>query len=434
MVFDPDEIAQIVEESIGTSAMFAARFRECAARALLLPRRDPRRRQPLWQQRQRAAQLLDVAREFADFPVTLEAARECLQDVLDVPGLVALMREVAGRRVRVVEVETARPSPFARSLLFGYVGAFLYGDDVPLAERRAAALSLDATLLGELLGRVELRELLDPDVVVETERRLQWLDGSRTLRDAEDLVELLRVLGDLSTAECEARGARPEWLAELAASRRVVAVRIAGEPRWILVEDAGRVRDALGVALPVGLARGVPGAGGRPDRRPGGPVRAHPRAVHRGAVRGPVRARRVRGRAGAQAARGHRPGDRRRVHPGRAGRTAARALAREWCDTEVLRLLRRRSLAALRREIEPVPPARAGRVPAPLAAGGRVRRAAPRRSPPRWSSCRASPSRPRPGNGWCCPARVADYTPAYLDELCASGEMVWAGAGLDPRW
>jgi len=186
VAFDPDEIAQIVEESIGGSAMFAARFRECAARALLLPRRDPRRRQPLWQQRQRAAQLLDVAREFADFPVTLEAARECLQDVLDVPGLVGVMRDISARRVRLVEVETTRPSPFARSLLFGYVGAFLYGGDVPLAERRAAALALDSTLLGELLGRVELRELLDPDVVTETERKLQWLDGSRTLARGRD--------------------------------------------------------------------------------------------------------------------------------------------------------------------------------------------------------------------------------------------------------
>ena len=175
VAFDPDEIAPIVEESVGTSALFAARFRECAARSLLLPRRDPRRRQPLWQQRQRSAQLLDVAREYADFPVTLEAARECLQDVFDVPGLVGLMREVAGRKVRLVEVETPRPSPFARSLLFGYVGAFLYEGDAPLAERRAAALALDSTLLGELLGRVDLRELLDPAVVAETEAQLQWL-------------------------------------------------------------------------------------------------------------------------------------------------------------------------------------------------------------------------------------------------------------------
>ena len=254
VAFDPDEIAQLVEESIGTSAMFAARFRECAARALLLPRRDPRRRQPLWQQRQRAAQLLDVAREYADFPITLEAARECLQDVLDVPGLVGLMRDIAGRKVRLVEAETQRPSAFARSLLFGYVGAFLYGGDVPLAERRAAALALDSTLLGELLGRVELRELLDPEVVAETERRLQWLDGSRTLRDAEDAVELLRMLGDLSGPECLARGVQLDWLAELARAKRIVEVRIAGEPRWIVVEDAGRVRDALGVALPVGVA------------------------------------------------------------------------------------------------------------------------------------------------------------------------------------
>ncbi len=225
VAFDPEEIAQIVEESIGGSAMFAARFRECAARSLLLPRRDPRRRQPLWQQRQRAAQLLDVARDFADFPVTLEAARECLQDVLDMPGLVALMRDVAARRVRLVEVETQRPSPFARSLLFGYVGAFLYGGDVPLAERRAAALSLDATLLGELLGRVELRELLDPTVVVETERRLQWLDGSRTLRDAEDTVELLRVRG--RSVHCGGNGARCPGGVAGRARRRTEGRRIA---------------------------------------------------------------------------------------------------------------------------------------------------------------------------------------------------------------
>ena len=147
-----------------------------------------------------------MAREYADFPITLEAARECLQDVFDVPGLVELMRDLGSRKVRVVEVETPRPSPFARSLLFGYVGAFLYEGDAPLAERRAAALALDATMLGELLGRVELRELLDPVVVGETERRLQWLTGERRPRDAEDAAELLRLLGDLSTVEAEMRG------------------------------------------------------------------------------------------------------------------------------------------------------------------------------------------------------------------------------------
>ena len=166
----------------------------------------------MWQQRQRSAQLLDVAREYADFPITLEAARECLQDVFDVPGLTELMGQLTSRKVRMVEVETHRPSPFARSLLFGYVGAFLYEGDAPLAERRAAALALDTTLLGELLGRVELRDLLDPAVVAETAHRLQWLAAERVLRDAEDTAEMLRIVGDLSTMEAVERGARAEWL------------------------------------------------------------------------------------------------------------------------------------------------------------------------------------------------------------------------------
>jgi ATP-dependent Lhr-like helicase len=429
VAFDPDEIAQIVEESIGGSAMFAARFRECAARSLLLPRRDPRRRQPLWQQRQRAAQLLDVAREYSDFPVTLEAARECLQDVLDVPGLVTLMRDVSARRVRLIEVETHRPSPFARSLLFGYVGAFLYGGDVPLAERRAAALSLDATLLGELLGRVELRELLDPTVVVETERRLQWLDGSRTLRDAEDAVELLRIVGDLSIVEAAARGAREEWLADLIAARRVVPVRIAGEERFVVVEDAGRVRDGLGVALPVGVAHAYL----EPVPDPISDLVARYARTH-----GPFTATACAARFGLgvfvveQALK-------RLAAIGRvtAGEftpieVAGALVGSEWCDTDVLRLLRRRSLAALRREIEPVPPA----VLASFL--------------PRWHQIGQSTARGTeavaaaleqlqgaaiPASAWerlVLPARVADYSPAYLDELCASGELLWAGSGSIP--
>ncbi len=431
VAFDPEEIGQIVEESIGTSAMFAARFRECAARSLLLPRRDPRRRQPLWQQRQRAAQLLDVAREFPDFPVTLEAARECLQDVLDVPGLVALMRDISARRVRLVEVETQRPSPFARSLLFGYVGAFLYGGDVPLAERRAAALSLDATLLGELLGRVELRELLDPSVVVETERRLQWLDGSRTVRDAEDTVELLRVVGDLSTVEALARGAREEWLTELAAARRVVSLRIAGEERFVVVEDAGRMRDGLGVALPVGLALAYL----EPVADPIGDLVARYARTH-----GPFTAAACASRFGL----GVFVVEQALKRLAATGRVAAgeftplevggAVIGSEWCDSEVLRLLRRRSLAALRREIEPV-------APAVLAA-----------FLPRWHQVTQSGPGARgteavaaaleqlqgaviPASAWerlVLPARVADYSPAYLDELCASGELVWAGTGSIP--
>ncbi|MGA9614653.1 MAG: DEAD/DEAH box helicase, partial [Mycobacterium sp.] len=184
-VFDADEIDPIVTAEVGGSALFASRFRECAARALLLPRRNPGRRSPLWHQRQRAAQLLDVARKYPDFPIVLEAVRECLQDVYDVPTLAGLMTDIAARKIRVLETQTATPSPFAASLLFGYVGAFMYEGDSPLAERRAAALSLDSTLLAELLGRIELRELLDPDVVAATGRQLQHLSADRAARDAE---------------------------------------------------------------------------------------------------------------------------------------------------------------------------------------------------------------------------------------------------------
>lgn len=208
-VFDADEIDPIVTTEVAGSALFASRFRESAARALLLPRRHPGRRSPLWQQRQRAARLLEVARKYPDFPIVLETVRECLQDVYDVPILVELMARIAQRRVRVAEAETAKPSPFAASLLFGYVGAFMYEGDTPLAERRAAALALDGTLLAELLGRVELRELLDPDVIAATSRQLQHLAADRVARDAEGVADLLRLLGPLTEDEIAARAARP---------------------------------------------------------------------------------------------------------------------------------------------------------------------------------------------------------------------------------
>ena len=200
-IFDVDEIDPIVTAEVGGSALFASRFRECAARALLLPRRHPGKRSPLWHQRQRAAQLLDVARKYPDFPIVLETVRECLQDVYDVPTLAGLMGDIAAHKVRVVETETATPSPFAASLLFGYVGAFMYEGDSPLAERRAAALALDPTLLAELLGRIELRELLDPDVIAGTGRQLQHLSADRAARDAEAVADLLRLLGPLTADE-----------------------------------------------------------------------------------------------------------------------------------------------------------------------------------------------------------------------------------------
>ncbi|GAB2919600.1 ATP-dependent helicase [Micromonospora polyrhachis] len=420
VAFDPDEIAQLVEESVGGSAMFAARFRECAARALLLPRRDPRRRQPLWQQRQKASQLLDVARDHPDFPITLEAARECLQDVFDVPGLVMLMRELASRRVRLVEVETSRPSPFARSLLFGYVGAFLYEGDAPLAERRAAALALDSTLLGELLGRVDLRELLDPAVLAETERRLRWLTDDRRPRDAEDAVELLRLLGDLSDAELTERGVQSEWLTELAQTRRILPVRIAGEQRWVGIEDAGRLRDALGVALPVGVAEAYLA----PVADPLGDLVARYARTH-----GPFPAAACAARFGLgvfvveQALR-------RLATTGRvvSGEFSPDRAGAEWCDAEVLRLLRRRSLAALRREIEPVSPrALADFLPRWQQVGASSRGVEAVAAAVEQLQGVAVPASAL--ERLVLPARVADYSPAYLDELCASGEVVWAGSG-----
>ncbi|MFY1633188.1 ATP-dependent helicase [Solwaraspora sp. WMMB335] len=424
VAFDADEIGHLVEESIGGSALFAARFRECAARALLLPRRDPRRRQPLWQQRQRAAQLLDVAREFADFPITLEAARECLRDVFDVPALVGLMQDLSTRRLRLVEVETVRPSPFARSLLFGYVGAFLYEADMPLAERRAAALALDSTLLGELLGRVELRELLDPAVLAESSRQLQWLGTHRRPRDAEDVAEMLRVLGDLTDPELVDRQVDPRWLDELARTRRVLRVRIARQQRWVVVEDAARLRDALGVALPVGIA----------DAHLAAVVDPLADLVARYArTRGPFATADCAARFGLGVAVVEQT-LRRLAATGRvvAGEFTPTRAGVEWCDAEVLRLLRRRSLAALRREIEPVPAAA-------LAA-----------FLPRWQQVTGTGGAALRGidgvanaveqlqavavpasalERLVLPARVGDYSPAQLDELCATGEVIWAGAG-----
>ncbi|MFD0659323.1 hypothetical protein ACFQZ3_20725 [Thermocatellispora tengchongensis] len=345
-VFDADEIEQIVVEELGGSALFAARFRECAGRSLLLPRRSPGKRTPLWQQRQRAAHLLGVAGAYGSFPVVLETMRECLQDVFDVPGLVRLMRDIAARRVRVVEVETGQASPFAASLLFHYIGAFMYEGDAPLAERRAQALALDTSLLAELLGQADLRELLDPDVIADTERELARLD--RPLRDAEDLADLLRSHGPLVPADVSVREGDPAWLEELERARRAIRVRVAGQEQWAAIEDAGRLRDALGTPLPVG----VPLAFLDPVADPlGDLVARHAR------TRGPFAAASAAARFGlgvavvADALR-------RLAATGRVvgGEFRPGGRGEEWCDSGVLRLLRRRSLARLRKEVEPVPP------------------------------------------------------------------------------
>src|SRR4029453_17191314 len=243
IVFAADEIDDLVTQEVGGPALFPPRFREGAARALLPPRRDPGRRPPVWQQRQRSAALLEVAAKYPSFPIVLEAVREVPQGVYDLPALVALMGSVDRREVQVVDVATHAPSPFARTLLFGYVAQFMYEGDSPIAERRAAALALDQGLLAELLGRAELRELLDPEVLAEVEAELQRLAPDRRARDAEGVADLLRGLGPLSTSEVAERCTTESvadvrgWLATLADSRRAVVVRIAGEERWAAIED-----------------------------------------------------------------------------------------------------------------------------------------------------------------------------------------------------
>ncbi|WP_199443304.1 ATP-dependent helicase [Umezawaea beigongshangensis] len=423
VLLDPEEVEQVVVAEVGGSALFAARFRECAARSLLLPRRDPRRRSPLWQQRQRAAQLLSVASKYESFPVVLEAMRECLQDVYDVPGLRELMGDVRARRVRVVEVETPSPSPFARSLLFGYVGMFLYEADTPLAERRAAALSLDSTLLAELLGSEAIRELLDAEVVTEVELALQRLAPDRHARHAEDAADLLRFLGDLTTAEAAERGVRPEWLDDLVAQRRVLRVRIAGEERFLPVEDAGRVRDALGVALPVG----VPEVFTEPVPDPLGDLLGRYARTH-----GPFPALEAAARFGLGVA----------VVTGVLERmSGAGRLVRgelrpggthtEYCDAEVLRRLRRASLARLRSEVEPVEPAALGRFLPSWHGVSRRLRSAPTADDV-LSVVEQLAGAPLPASAvesLLLPARLPGYSPALLDELTASGEVTWTGCG-----
>ncbi|GAA2877678.1 ATP-dependent helicase [Nonomuraea rubra] len=427
--FDAEEIEQIVTEELGGSAMFASRFRECAGRALLLPRRTPGRRSPLWQQRQRAAHLLGVASQYASFPIVLETMRECLQDVFDVPGLVQLMRDIAARRVRVVEVETSQASPFAAALLFHYVGAFMYEGDAPLAERRAQALALDTTLLAELLGQADLRELLDPDVISDSERELARLD--RPLRDLEDLADLLRSHGPLLAPDVSVRGGDPAWLEELERSRRAIRVRVAGEEQWAAIEDAARMRDALGVPLPVG----IPHAFLEPVADPlADLVARHAR------TRGPFHAGTAAARFGLGVAVVT-DALRRLAATGRvvSGEFRPGGRGEEWCDAGVLRMLRRRSLARLRKEVEPVAPETLALfLPAwhgvtsseKVAKGGSAQAMdALVRSIEQLQGAAVPASALET---LVLPSRVPGYHPALLDELTSAGDVIWVGQGSLP--
>ncbi|MCC2028019.1 ATP-dependent helicase [Microbacterium sp. YMB-B2] len=434
-VFDADELEQIVTDEVGGSALFASRFRECAARALLMPRMNPNKRTPLWQQRQRSAQLLEVARRHPTFPVILETLREVLQDVYDLPSLRRLTTAIAERRVRLVETEPAQPSPYARDLLFGYVGAFMYEGDSPLAERRAAALSVDPALLGELLGTVEMRELLDPEVIAQFEREAQRLDPSRRARGLEGVADLLRTLGPLDAAEVAAR-LEPEdeheatasaYLDALISARRAIPVTIAGASRVAAIEDAGRLRDALGAALPTG----IPVAFLEPVADPLGDLVSRHARTH-----GPFTTDAVATRFGLGAAVARHTLQRLE----QAGRitsgyflpdAAGSATENEWCDTEVLRRLRMRSLAAIRGSVEPVAPEAYARflpdwqhLSRPLEGVDGV-----------LAVVEQLAGVPIPASAWeslMLPSRIRDYSPAMLDELTSSGEVVWAGHGTLP--
>jgi ATP-dependent Lhr-like helicase len=550
-LFDPEELEQIVTAEVGGSALFASRFRECAARALLLPRQTPGKRQPLWQQRQRSAQLLDVARKYPTFPIVLETVRECLQDVYDLPALKDIAASVERRELRIVQTTTSQPSPFAKSLLFGYVAQFLYEGDSPLAERRAAALALDSTLLNELLGRVELRELLDAKVIEATERELQRLAPDRRARGLEGVADLLRLLGPLAPAEAAARlepAVEPAqtpvvepvetpvvepvetWPAEppvvepvetspaeprqadaahastatatahllaLQRANRAIKVNIAGVERFAAVEDAARLRDAIGVPLPMGvpLAFIEPVADPLGDlvsryARTHGPFTAAEAAARLGLGVAVVTTALKRLAADGRVVEGEfRPHAGESVAPEipaldapaseappKAQLPAAptpdtqstktlgadlhvaetqgieiqtadpqrpeaqqRSSISEWCDAEVLRKLRRRSLAALRAEVEPVDGSAYGRF---LPAWQHVRIPGGGRGQPALRGLDGIVTAidqlsgvPVPASAWeplVLASRVSNYQPAMLDELMAAGEVLWSGAGALP--
>jgi ATP-dependent Lhr-like helicase len=431
---DPDEITELVTDAVGRSALFAARFRENAARALLLPRRRPGSRTPLWQQRQRSSDLLAVASRYGGFPILVETYRECLADVFELGALRELLAGIRSRQVAVHAVATQRSSPFASSLLFDYVAVYMYEGDAPIAERRAGALALDRDLLREIMGQEELRELIDREALADLELDLQWLSDDHRARSADAVHDLLRRVGDVSLEELAARVSADQdrlagWLGELVGSRRAVWVRVAGEERVIAIEDAARYRDALGVALPVGVPDAFlalvddplaslvarfarthgPFLSLEPAARFGLPVAAVEAALERLLERGAL----VRGE--------FRPD----------------GVEREWCDPDVLRSLRRRSLARLRREVEPVTPDALGRfLPAwhgiapagvdrpalsGLAAMDRLAEAIDRLA--------GLPLAASVLERDILPARVPGYQPRMLDELGAAGEVGWVGWG-----
>ncbi|MGI3780768.1 MAG: Lhr family helicase, partial [Janthinobacterium lividum] len=431
IILDPDSIEGVVTDEVGGSALFASRFRECAARALLLPRRDPKSRSPLWQQRMRSAQLLTVAAQYPEFPIVLETMRECLTDVFDLDGLLEVQRQVASRSIRIVEVETSEASPFARSLLFGYVGAFVYEGDVPLAEKKAAALSLDATLLAELLGKDGLKQLLDADVIARTEADLQGLSAERQASDAERLYDTVRTAGPFTLDELRLRSAEgfdPAVAVEkLVLDRRLVEVRIAGQPMVAVAEDVPRLRDGLGVPVPPGVAASFTESSPRPIEdlvlrwaRTHGPFLASTVATRYGLGRAVVE-----GACDALIAAGTIVAGS-FIEMGES--SGAEADRRQYCHGQVLALVKRRTLAALRREVEPVEQVAFSRFLAEWQGIGSGTRGADAVLAvlEQLDGCALPASAVE---SLVLPARVADYRPAMLDELMTAGEVGWVGDG-----
>jgi ATP-dependent helicase Lhr and Lhr-like helicase len=424
VLVEPDDLEDLIVRELSSSALYGARFRENAARALLLPRAYPGKRTPLWQQRLKAQSLLEVAKRYGQFPIVLETYRECLRDVLDLPGLQELLRGLHTRELSLVEAETQRASPFASSLLFDYVATYMYEGDTPNAERRAAALSLDRDLLRELLGQEELRDLIDADALAEVEADLQRLSERTQAANADALHDVLRAVGDLTSFEVGLRvleGVEPAaMLRTLEADRRAISMRIGGEERWIAAEDAGLYRDALGAMPPGGLPAAFLDESTDPFARilrryahTHGPFTTREVAARYGVDPTPVL---VQLEADGNLVRGE-------LRPGGS--------EREWCDTDVLRRLRRASLAVLRKEVEP------------------AEQQALARFLPAWQGVDSSP----PGGAgvdrlrevlvplqgvalapevWetdVLPRRAGAYSLSWIDQLCASGELVWVGAG-----
>ena len=423
LVIDPEDIDELVMEALPQTSLFAARFRECAARALLLPRRRPDQRTPLWQQRQRAHDLLAVAAKYPTFPVLLETSRECLQDVFDLPALREVLTQLRSRTVRIVSVDTAKASPFAQSLLFNWIAAYMYEGDAPLAERRAAALALDRDLLRDLLGAEELRDLLDPGALADVELELQLLADGRRARSADELHDVLRRLGDLSAQEADLRseghGANG-WLDELRAARRVIEVSVAGGSRWIAAEDAARYRDALGCNVPLGLPTAFTDPVPHPlESLVARFARTHgPFLLEEVAARFGISPERTAGALAALESEGRVV--RGEFRPGGSGR--------EWCDAEVLRQVRRRSLAALRREVEPVEPAAYARFLQAWHGIGQDRRGLESLVEV-IGQLQGAALVAGSIESDVLPSRLRPYRAADLDELCTSGEVVWVGAG-----